>query len=259
MLRLLRHGLIAGALGGCWLWVVAQAPAGDPLAARDCGGCHVSSGAVDPARAGVLQASQERLCGDCHPNAPVASHPTGVRPSMATPADYPLDWKGELTCSSCHYIHGGSHGALRSNRRRRELCLACHDQRFFERMADGGRSLVLAAHLDSTGLAGAERPLDPYTAQCMDCHGERGDARVQVGETTFSRHSGSGINHPVGVSYAAAGRFGGFRDRAALDETIELPGGLVSCISCHRGYSKQHGALRKTRQGRDLCLECHDL
>ncbi|MCB1887118.1 MAG: cytochrome c3 family protein [Rhodocyclaceae bacterium] len=258
ILRRIRHALVAGALGGLGLWVTAQMPGSDPLAERDCGGCHVSSGSVDPARAGVLRASQEALCTACHGRAAVASHPTGVQPSMAPVADYPLDWKGELTCSSCHHIHG-THGEMRGERRRREFCLACHDDGFFERMADGGRSLVVSAHLESSSLAGAEALLDPFSAQCMDCHGERGDGAIQLGSSAVSRHGASGVNHPVGVAYEKGVRFGGFRAQAALDPSIELPGGLVSCISCHRGYSQEHGAIRRAPRNGGLCLECHDL
>ncbi len=256
--RRLRQALAAGAIGSIGLWVTAQMPPRDPLAQQDCGGCHVSSGTVDPARAGVLHASQEVLCRDCHARAVVASHPTGVQPSMAPVADYPLDWKGELTCSSCHQIHG-AHGELRGARRRRAFCLACHDDGFFERMADGGRSLAVSAHLDAAPLAGAEALRDPFTTQCMDCHGENGDGAIRLGTSANSRHDASGVNHPVGVAYEKAERFGGFRARGALDPAIELPGGLVSCISCHQGYSEKHGAIRAARRGGGLCLECHDL
>ncbi|MCB1908503.1 MAG: cytochrome c3 family protein [Rhodocyclaceae bacterium] len=239
---------------------VADRAPRDPLAGGDCADCHVSSGAVEASTARVLQASQERLCASCHPRAAVASHPTGVRPSMTAVADYPLDWKGELTCSSCHEIHGRHHGGLRGDKRHRDFCLACHRDSFFQRMADGGRSLAVSGHLDAVGLAGQPALLDPYTAQCMDCHGERGDAQVEVAGAANTRHRGSGINHPVGVDYLKASGYGGFRDRAALDRAIELPGGLVSCISCHSGYSGRHGAVvQVAARGRSLCLECHDL
>ena len=254
-----RHLAAACLLGFLTLLVTADMRPADPLSGNACASCHVSSGAVEPETARVLHASQEKLCGDCHPRAAVASHPTGIRPSMQAAADYPLDWKGELTCSSCHDVHGDSHGRLRGDKRRREFCVSCHPASFFEQMADGGRSLAVSGHLDSIGLAGEPTLLDPYTAQCMDCHGERGDARVEVTSAANSRHSGSGVNHPVGVDYARASGFGGFRDPAALDRGIELPGGLVSCISCHSGYSGRHGEVRRTALGRSLCLECHDL
>ena len=246
------------ALASLCVWVLARAPAGDPLAGRDCGGCHVTSGGVAPARAGVLLASQERLCGTCHPRALKASHPTGVRPSMPVGADYPVDWKGEVTCSSCHDIHGTTHGRLRGNKRRKAFCLDCHPQTFFDRMADGGQSLVLSGHLDARADE-AEPLLDPYTVQCMGCHGKNGDGSILVGGNRNSRHSGSGVNHPVGVSYVQAERAGGYRSRESLDPGIELPGGLVSCISCHRGYGAKHGAVRSPQRGSGLCLECHDL
>ncbi|MCB1954746.1 MAG: cytochrome c3 family protein [Rhodocyclaceae bacterium] len=254
-LRVALAAIVTGCIG---LWVSAQSPGTDPLAARACADCHVSSGQVDPARANVLLAGQETLCQDCHPRAAVASHPTGIKPSMAPVAEYPVDWKGELTCSSCHLIHG-EHGALRGERRRREFCLACHDDGFFERMADGGRSLVVSAHLESSSAEGATPLLDPYTTQCMDCHGDNGDGAIDVSQQAISRHGASGVNHPVGIDYDKASGFGGFRARRALDPGIELPGGLVSCISCHRGYSQQHGAIRVARRGGGLCLECHDL
>ncbi|MCB1914394.1 MAG: cytochrome c3 family protein [Rhodocyclaceae bacterium] len=255
----LRQFAAAGLLATLALMVSADRQPADPLAAAACDGCHVSSGAVEAATARVLHASQEKLCSDCHPRAAVASHPTGVRPSMQAVADYPLDWKGELTCSSCHDIHAQRHGQLRGDKRRREFCLACHDATFFQQMADGGRSLAVSGHLETIGLDGGSALLDPYTAQCMDCHGERGDGTVEVTSSANSRHSGSGVNHPVGVEYAKASVFGGFRDRTALDRAIELPGGLVSCISCHSGYSGRHGAVRRTSRGGGLCLECHDL
>lgn len=254
--RTLRTLLALALAGLCW-WVGARVPAVDPLQDRACGDCHVTSGQVEAATAGVLQGSQERLCAQCHPRAGTASHPTGVKPSMDTGADYPVDWKGELTCSSCHQVHGATHGLLRGAKRRREFCIACHKQAFFDRMADGGQSLVVSGHLDAAGDA-VDALLDPFTAQCMACHGESGDRRVQVAGGNTSRHASSGVSHPVGVSYEKARGYGGYRARAALDPAIELPGGLVSCISCHRGYSRNHGAVRTTQRG-GLCLECHDL
>lgn len=257
MLKIFRYLAFLILAGGC-LWVLARPPASDPLAGRPCQGCHVTSGTVDPARAGVLLNSQERLCVECHGNALKASHPTGLQPSTPLPAEYPLDWKGELTCSSCHQIHGGSHGRLRGEKRRKEFCRACHTASFFERMADGGQSLMLSGHLD--GRNDANEPiLDPYTGKCMSCHGDHGDGTVRVAANHNSRHTGSGVNHPVGVSYVQAERFGGYRKKEALDPGFELPGGLVSCISCHRGYGPKHGALRTPRRGGSLCLECHDL
>lgn len=250
------RALLALPLAALCLWVLARAPAGDPLAGAECGGCHVSSGEVSRDRAGLLLAGQERLCAGCHASALTASHPSGVRPAASLPADYPLDWKGELTCSSCHQIHAPSHGRLRGEKRRKAFCLACHAEDFFRRMADGGQSLVLSGHLDARA---GEALLDPFTAQCMGCHGESGDGSVSVGGAGVGRHRGSGINHPVGVSYAQASRFGGYRAPASLDPSIELPGGLMSCISCHRGYVAQHGAVRQPGRGAGLCLECHDL
>ena len=257
--RLAAACVLALGLAGVGMWGSAHAPAVDPLAGRPCGDCHVSSGEVDPAHASVLVSSQEKLCEGCHPRAVKASHPSGIKPSQPLAAGFPADWKGELTCSSCHLLHGATHGALRGDKRRKAFCGACHDAGFFERMADGGDSLLASGHLDAGG-GEAEPLLDPFTAQCMGCHGESGDRRVSIANGATSRHAGSGVNHPVGVRYRDAERFGGFRAQARLDAAIELPGGMVSCISCHLGYSGKHGAVvRPSRIGTGLCLECHDL
>jgi len=65
-------------------------------------------------------------------------------------------------------------------------------------MADGGQSLILSGHLDARADE-AELLLDPYTVQCMGCHGENGDGSI-LGGNCNSRHSVSGVNHPVRVS-----------------------------------------------------------
>lgn len=240
--------IAVGLFAGC-LWVIAKPSQPDPLAQRACESCH--AGAQDNAgvSARLLLASQERLCAECHPSAVKLSHPSGVRPSMTPHAAYPLDWKGELTCSSCHEIHRGTHGALRGALRGRPFCEACHGNDYFERMADGGESLVVSGHLDVASMG--ERLLDPFSTQCMGCHGEAGNGSPG--------HTGKGLNHPVGVNYGDSERFGGYRRQASLDPAIELPGGLVSCVSCHQGYAARHGAVRTAQRGGDLCMECHAL
>lgn len=256
--RSLLRAVAATCIVSAAVWVLAKPFVPDPLAARACNTCHVGDEDRIDAAAALLRGTQEQLCAECHPAAVKLSHPSGIRPGAAGHADYPLDWKGELTCSSCHEIHRGSHGALRGARRGREFCVSCHGAQFFDRMADRGESLVVSGHLDAGAGVGG-RLLDPFTAQCMFCHGEAGDGRVTVGEARNSSHTGKGLNHPVGVRYAESEQFGGYRRRASLDPAIELPGGLVSCVSCHQGYSARHGGIRTAQRGTGLCMECHDL
>ena len=75
------------------------------LQQESCSDCHLTSGTVKSENAHKLISTQELLCKRCHPKELVVSHPTGFVPNRNIPALYPLDWKGELTCSSCHDIH----------------------------------------------------------------------------------------------------------------------------------------------------------
>jgi predicted CXXCH cytochrome family protein len=223
-----------------------------------CQSCHLAGAQVKPEQAKLLVASQERLCGRCHPDAIKVSHPSGFIPKGKIPPEYPLDWKGDLTCSTCHTPHGNSPGLLRGSKRGRELCLACHDQKFFDKMADQGLS-VISGHLNA-GIRTGGADLDPYSVQCLSCHGSYGDRLgVQVDSNSVLRHSGDSLNHPIGVRYADAMRFGGFRPQAMLPKVIMLPGGRVSCVSCHEGYSQHHGKLVMPNTGSALCFQCHDL
>lgn len=226
------------------------------LAGTACGSCHLAGKEVDPMQSSKLVASQEKLCGACHPKAVQASHPSGFAPKNKSSADYPLDWKGDLTCSTCHLPHGTGPGLLRGAKRGRELCFSCHDVAFFSRMKDQGTSMELSGHLNA-GVELRNIDLDPYSLQCLHCHETKGDPRgVRVDMRGILRHASGAANHPVGRSYRAAARFGGYRPEIMLSKKIFLPDGKISCVSCHQGYSKDHGKLVIAK---DLCMECHNL
>lgn len=238
--------------------IAATIPARAPhLAKDDCANCHLAT-KVDASNAAKLTSTQEVLCARCHANSAKASHPSGFSPKRKLDGGYPLDWKGDLTCSTCHEIHGSVPGLMRHNRRGRELCMSCHDQAFFDRMLDGGVSIIASGHLDSSfDIKTAE--IDSFSVQCMDCHQSLvGTNKVELRSGIVRHSSGSG-SHPIGMSYADAERAGGFFRRFRLAKVIQLPGGKISCISCHDGYAQQHGKLVMSNTGSRLCFECHDL
>jgi len=221
-----------------------------------CANCHLAGAGTIVSNASLLVASQEQLCGGCHANAMQMSHPSGITvlPGNKIPATYPLDWKGDMTCSTCHEVHSDLPGKLRGVVRGRDICVSCHDQAFFNNMPDGGASLIQSGHLsvpDSQNWAN----LDTYTVQCMECHGTKGD--VSIDSRHIMRHAEK--NHPIGVSYAAAEIHGGYRPAPKLSNNIHLPGGLMSCVSCHQAYTKNHGKIVTATSGTDLCYECHNL
>lgn len=228
------------------------------LVREQCASCHLGGGgSVGPQQARMLIASQEVLCGKCHQNAIRVSHPSGFAPRSKPPEAYPLDWKGDLTCSTCHEPHGTTSALLRGARSGRALCLTCHDVDFFKRMRDGGASLM-AGHLSRGAEAGAPL-LDTYSRRCMECHGGSAEPRIAtvIDRNGIARHAGSRVNHPVGASYDKAATFGGYRPRRNVK--LLLPDGLVSCVSCHHGYREEHGKLVVSQAGSRLCYECHDL
>lgn len=222
-----------------------------------CTDCHLVSGEVTSDNAGTLIADQEELCKSCHANAITASHPTGFQPQTEIPPDFPLDWKGDLTCSTCHDIHGEERGLSRVGLFGRELCLSCHEEEFFTRMIDGGMSIIVSGHLDPREPL--EGSMDTFSIQCMSCHESLSDdLNVQISGNVI-RHNSNRSNHPVGVLYQNSINYGGYRDAVLLPAEISLPNGKLSCISCHHGYTEQHGKLVMTNEGSRLCFSCHDL
>lgn len=226
------------------------------LAGTACSTCHLAGKEVDPAQAYKLVASQENLCGRCHTNALRVSHPSGVVPKVKPPSAHPLDWKGDLTCSTCHLPHGTGPGLLRGEKRGRELCFSCHGAAFFRGMKDQGTSMELSGHLNA-GVELRNIDLDPFSLHCLHCHETKADpSAVRVDLRGIMRHASGAANHPIGRSYRTAARFGGYRPEITLSKKIVLPDGKISCVSCHQGYSKDHGKLVIAK---DLCTECHNL
>jgi predicted CXXCH cytochrome family protein len=224
----------------------------------ECQSCHLAA-RITRENAQQLVESEEKLCGRCHANALQVSHPTGFTPQQKPPAQYPLDWKGDVTCSTCHDVHGQERGLLRGKKRGRAFCLSCHNESFFAGMLDRGTSIQLSGHL-ARSKAPTSIDLDPYSRQCLSCHADRGDRLdIYVDQRGIVRHTGGSGNHPIGMRYGETKGIGLYRRAADLPAAILLPEGKVSCVSCHVGYSKKHGALVISNKRSALCMECHDI
>ncbi|MDO8413153.1 MAG: cytochrome c3 family protein [Gallionellaceae bacterium] len=240
---------------GAAAWLHAKSQPGMHPLNTDCANCHLAGANTDASSAGTLIASQEKLCSGCHKDALEVSHVTGFTPpaQYKIPAAYPLDWKGDLTCSTCHDIHSMRPGKLRGSARGQQLCMACHTEAFFDNMADGGVSIMQSGH---TGAAIARNwdNLDQYSLQCLNCHSENGEVYVDTNQIV--RHD---LNHPIGRNYAAAMAAGGYKPANQLSRKILLPSGMISCVSCHESYSKNHGKLVMATTNSTLCFECHEL
>ena len=257
--RLAAAALLAMLALGSVLHASLTGTAQTHLQKEDCAGCHLGGRNVTAQQAGMLVGSQEALCGKCHPAAIRVSHPSGFTPKTKPEDTYPLDWKGDLTCSTCHDVHGSSPNLMRGSKAGKDFCFACHDNSFFRKMRDGGASLMVG-HL-ARGIDAGAPLLDVYSRQCMECHGRSADPRIStsVDRNGIARHAGSRVNHPVGVDYQKAATFGGYRSRRAVEKNLVLPDGMISCVSCHHGYRKDHGKLVLPMTQSRLCYECHDI
>lgn len=232
---------------------------GGHLARSECGSCHLVGNDVDPAQASKLVGSQERLCARCHGKAVKIGHPTGLVPKGPLPSEYPLDWKGELTCTTCHVPHGSGPGLLRGSRRARAMCLACHEGAFFSRMKDAGTSLVISGHLD-IGSGRGTLDIDAHSLHCLGCHAgsHTGGGTVSIGRRGVLRHASGAAPHPIGTYYRDALRKGGYHPESTLaQKNVMLSEGRISCLSCHEAYKKEHGKLVLPITRSALCLSCH--
>lgn len=248
--------LIAGSLQA-----ISEARAADhgAHAGIPCADCHLAGVMTTPANAAEMPASQERLCGRCHRGAVEAAHPTGFTPARPVPAGFPLDERGRMTCTTCHTGHLGASGSLRTAQTGEAFCLSCHGRGMFDAMPDQGLSLFRSAHLDARA-APFSHSLDRYSLACALCHEEEvsfpGDHQISSLDPVNASRS---ANHPVGMDYARASRGKGYRSPATLDPDILLVDGKVSCLSCHRAYTRQHGALVAAGDDRTFCMSCHDM
>lgn len=221
-----------------------------------CNNCHLVKGEINKKNANILISTQEILCKSCHENAITASHPSGIKPSHVPPKEFPLDWKGDLTCSTCHSIHSRKKGLPRVDKFGKALCMSCHDKQFFKNMKDGGISILLSGHVDARESLSGD--IDSFSIQCLVCHESQTDSlRVKVSANVM-RHGENKFVHPVGMQYEKSTSFGGYRSAMSLPSKIQLPDGKVSCISCHESYSETHGQLVMDNAGEALCFSCHD-
>jgi predicted CXXCH cytochrome family protein len=174
------------------------------------------------------------------------------------PADFPLDWKGDMTCSTCHVTHGASPGLLRGDKRGKSFCLSCHDPAFFNGMKDSGTSVVTSGHMP---LSRASLDIDAHSLHCLGCHTSgsyAGGGVVSLGGNGVLRHSSGAAAHPIGRLYSSVSNKGDYQPEATLaQKKILLSDGKVSCVSCHEVYKKEHGKLIITMDRSALCFACH--
>ncbi|MFQ5646183.1 MAG: cytochrome c3 family protein, partial [bacterium] len=197
--------------------------------------------------------AEEKLCQLCHSsrflkanNAPCSawrnhSHPVGVVPpeNMKVPKEFPLDKKGEITCSTCHKT------LFDVERNPTEDIIAEYSSRIFLRTKNKNSSMCVGCHREQL-----ETSLDSKTSSfklIMDT-----DFTPQKQEK--KRGAKISYNHPVGIQmkrriprviYENGAKFG------TQKETI-------ICETCHKMHNaSDKGLLILGNTESKLCGVCH--
>ncbi len=206
----------------------------------------------------------------------VFNHPVNVRPSerIHIPKGWPLATDGSITCLTCHSsipVLDDGNPKLRASEQVADgqpFCAACH--------TDQDRSSAAAAHWLAVDVAhvrpgknpssrGGGGRIDDDSARCLSCHDGVNASEAQ-NMTAWNRSAAfngpiSG-NHPIGVQYPSRPSRGvesGFRPAGLLPREVQLPNGVVSCVSCHNLYGREQHRLTVPLEGSELCFTCHDM
>lgn len=204
------------------------------------------------------------------------NHPVNVQPSagIRIPEGWPLGNGGELTCLTCHVqlpVKGERENALlrgpiRDPSDRAGFCASCHDAESSLARASLHWLAMGSAHLtpESEPTAPRGAVLDAASNSCLACHDgvSAGEADHAASGPSSGYFGAPGRNHPVGITYARRKtglRRTPLRHATMLPREVRLPGGKVSCVSCHNLYNLERYRLSVPIEGSQLCLTCHDM
>ncbi|MFQ5560686.1 MAG: cytochrome c3 family protein [Nitrospinota bacterium] len=222
-----------------------------------CGKCHLNT--PEKGKKLLFTRDENALCLPCHEGIKGLSHPVGMVPKRMVPAVFPLNWKGEITCVTCHFAHSGKKGNfffLRTVHRGEVFCRKCHRQ--FVRLLSLHSGESDSAHFGTRYRElSLEGEVDTLSIKCLTCHdgSTATDNMINYKKSgSYSHSPGRGVSHPIGLLYKETGAFVKVAD---LDKRIKLFGGRVGCGSCHNPYSKARFKLVITGKNARLCLACH--
>ena len=238
----------------------------------ECANCHP----VDPS--GVVSEQTTvpltQVCKKCHEEvfSRELTHPFSVRPRLAKiPKDLPLSPSGEITCATCHKMHGSRLTAsgtksnyLRQTDPGKPFCKICHNG---GRPTDSHQAAFKLAHFKGQNIViVSSEKIDPISKNCLSCHDGSFSISIAVSETGQNGCSFVGINnrpHPIGVNYEEArsrpGSNAELRPLAAIDRRLRLFNGSVGCGTCHNPYSAVEEKLVMSDSRSGLCCSCHSM
>jgi predicted CXXCH cytochrome family protein len=254
------------------VYAIEQDPHNFP--ASRCGSCHEKDAAGNILEHRMTAPITE-LCRECHEKIikSVYMHPVNVKPRrVIVPNDMPLSSYGDITCSTCHDVHGtyftvyGTQSYyLRRGETGRAFCSICHKDAGFPRA--GHRGILGEAHFRSKYIAtDPSQEIDSMSKNCISCHDGSFATSATIkagywshGEELISNDMGS---HPIGIDYEAARvsrrrSLSDLRPMAMVDPRIRFFDGRIGCGSCHDPYSTIEKQLVMSDINSRLCLACH--
>ena len=229
-----------------------------------CSGCHLT----EPKKKGKLIFTRDIsfLCTECHEEAKTLSHPVDIEPSMKVPNGFPLNWKREITCITCHVAHMAEsktgRSLMRNELKGEVFCRSCHNVAI-EDLARHTTTLE-RAHVKKRSYTVKNRfdLIDDLSMKCLNCHDAAlsSDTLIPVlGRGNYSHRASLGVSHPIGVDYfdVAVRRAMPYIKPENLDKRITLFNKKIGCGTCHNPYSNEHFQLVMSNEGSRLCFACH--
>lgn len=129
-----------------------------------------------------------------------------------------------------------------------------------ERAADG-RPNCAWCHV-APGTEAAAPAGEVSSGICLSCHDGRvapAAAHTLPGQRPRDVDPG-GANHPVGVDYMSSLMSRPeYYNHPASNPSIRLEHGLVGCVSCHRGHSRNGRSEGPAALIEGACVTCHNL
>src|SRR5208283_1912976 len=192
------------------------------------------------------------ICKKCHEDVFSKGylHPVNVRPSRAiVPKDMPLSSSGEITCATCHNMHGprltpvgAKSNYLRRFESGKQFCDTCHRQ---TSGTESHQAALGEAHLNAKYMVtDPSQKLDPISKNCISCHDGSFSTSVMAAGTW--QHGNDFIRfdkgeHPIGVDYEQArtrpGSKSDLKPIGAVDRRLRFFNGKIGCGTCHNPYS----------------------
>ncbi len=251
-------------------WVYSMGKDPHSFQKSECVNCHSvdASGKVEKKTTSPVTV----ICKKCHEDifSKGYIHPVNVRPRLVTvPRDMPLSSSGQITCSTCHNMHGQQLtplGAksyyLRRLETGKKFCDICHKQ---TSATESHEAALGEAHFTAKYMVtDPSQNLDPISKSCISCHDGSFSESV-MGAGTW-RHGSAFMRfdkgeHPIGVDYEQArtrpGSKSNLKPIGAVDRRLRFFNGKIGCGTCHNPYSTIEKQLVMSDRESRLCFACH--